>query len=102
MPEKISCSGGNYDEKMKQDFDVVFGRSLENSEIVWSDKGVLRMKVNATIQVVEAPGKFDVAARYDKNEDLVVDKEKEVKPVKPFYRVGTTYVGIDANPLSHF
>lgn len=91
LPERISCTGATFNSSIKSKFDKAFNEYVTNSDLVYNDKGVLRLRINSRVEVTNATI-TEVVAKYDTDEQLIVEEAKTIKHVKPFYRIGTTHV----------
>lgn len=86
----VHCNETSYDEEIRKQFLVLFERELEKYEkIVRNSSGILQLLANGTIEVDN-----EIVARYDADGALSLEKGKNIKPVKAFYRIGTTHVSV--------
>lgn len=84
----VQCNETFYDEEIHKQFLLLFEKEMKKHErIVRNSSGVLHLFVNGTIEVDN-----EIVARYDADGELSLEKGKNIKPVKPFYRIGTTHV----------
>lgn len=84
--ENCNAAGG-YDEEYNRRFHDQLSEKLEQYSFINNFHGSLELLLNGTIEAEE-----QIIAQY-KNE-IVVEEGKQVKPIRAFYRVGTTYVSI--------
>lgn len=86
----VQCNETFYDDEIRKQFISLFEKELEKHEkIVRNSSGVLHLFANGTIEVEN-----EIVARYGADGGLSLEKGKNVKAVKPFYRIGTTHVSM--------
>lgn len=90
---KIRCNETRFDQAIYEDFykriDGVFG-TME--DVVIEENEILRIRAKGAVETMVDTGESEVVAKYVHGEGLEVLKPELVKPVRLFFRIGTTYV----------
>ncbi|KAF2897577.1 hypothetical protein ILUMI_08598, partial [Ignelater luminosus] len=91
LSEEIVCDTNKYNESIIQRFKKMFLRAYsDNGNIVEKD-GIFRMKIKAVVEIGTGLTNPEVAGKFDNNQELIIEDGVEIKPIKAFYRVGSTH-----------
>lgn len=89
-PLTDNCKSTVNDESYKEHFYDALSEQLEQHAAINNVRGNLKLILNGTVELEK-----QAVAQY--RNEIVVEEGKQIKPIKAFYRVGTTYVSIHEN-----
>lgn len=84
----FGCNNSANDEDYNKRFYDTLSRKLEQYNFIKKVGSSLMLILNGSIETEQ-----QIVGQYSENE-IVAEEGKQIKPIKAFYRVGTTYVSI--------
>lgn len=92
LSEEIECDLRKYNESITQRFKKLFLRAYSDNGNIIEEDGIFRIKIKAVAEIGTSFTNPEVVAKLDNNQELIVEDGADIKPLKAFYRVGTTHV----------
>lgn len=88
LSQTAQCNTTSNNEDIAKQFNTFFDQEIENKgSIVNNSGGILRLSIKGSVEI----GNQTVATYTDDN-GIVLEPGMEIKPIKAYYRIGTTHV----------